>query len=293
MLLLVAEALTDTDPLSVDYRQFPDVDGVERDIMAAAVSIEAIQSFTLIHDDIMDDDDLRRGVPAVHREYGEAAASLARDTLYSKAFEIMLETDAESENVVNAMAVLSKTCTQICEGQSLDVDFEGRTDVTVDEYMEMIRHKTAVLYAAAAAIPTHLLGADDETVEALYAFGTEVGQAFQIKDDLLDVTTPSEKLGKQRGSDLVENKQTILTIHARQQGVDIAGLIDTDDPEAVTEAEIDRAVERLEESGSIAFARERADALVESGIENLHSLPDNEARDRLEDLARYLVERDY
>jgi geranylgeranyl diphosphate synthase type I len=293
MLLLVAEALTDTDPLSVDYRQFPDVDGVERDIMAAAVSIEAIQSFTLIHDDIMDDDDLRRGVPAVHREYGEAAAILAGDTLYSKAFEIMLETDAEPENVVNAMAVLSKTCTQICEGQSLDVDFEGRTDVTVDEYMEMIRHKTAVLYAAAAAIPTHLLGADDETVEALYAFGTEVGQAFQIKDDLLDVTTPSEKLGKQRGSDLVENKQTILTIHARQQGVDIAGLIDTDDPEAVTEAEIDRAVERLEESGSIAFARERADALVESGIENLHSLPDNEARDRLEDLARYLVERDY
>jgi geranylgeranyl diphosphate synthase type I len=293
MLLLVAEALTDTDPLSVDYRQFPDVDGVERDIMAAAVSIEAIQSFTLIHDDIMDDDDLRRGVPAVHREYGEAAAILAGDTLYSKAFEIMLETDAEPENVVNAMAVLSKTCTQICEGQSLDVDFEGRADVTVDEYMEMIRHKTAVLYAAAAAIPTHLLGADDETVEALYAFGTEVGQAFQIKDDLLDVTTPSEKLGKQRGSDLVENKQTILTIHARQQGVDIAGLIDTDDPEAVTEAEIDRAVERLEESGSIAFARERADALVESGIENLHSLPDNEARDRLEDLARYLVERDY
>src|SRR6056297_3417317 len=97
VLLLAAEGVTDTPPLSTDYRSFPDVGGEPVDVLSAAVSIEVIQSFTLIHDDIMDDDDMRRGVPAVHREYDEATAILAGDTLYAKAFEHMLETGADSE----------------------------------------------------------------------------------------------------------------------------------------------------------------------------------------------------
>jgi len=262
-------------------------------VMAAAVAVEVIQSFTLIHDDIMDDDDLRRGVPSVHREYDLSTAILAGDTLYSKAFECMLRTDAPPERSVAAMEELATTCTRICEGQSLDVEFEGRDDVTVEEYLEMIESKTAVLYAAAASIPAILLDADAATREALQGYGLDVGRAFQIQDDLLDLTTPSDRLGKQRGSDLAENKRTLVTLHARQQGVDVDGLVDAESPEALTDAAVERAVERLEAAGSIEFARETALDLVASGRANLETLPEGAARDRLTDIAAYLVDRDY
>jgi geranylgeranyl diphosphate synthase type I len=293
VVLAVAESLADESHQTADYRSFPDLTGEEIDIMSAAVSVEVIQSFTLIHDDIMDDDDLRRGVPAVHREYDIETAILAGDTLYSKAFEIMLETGAPAERSVEALDVLANACTQICEGQSLDVEFETRTDVLPDEYLKMVEQKTAVLYAASAAIPAILLGADDETVDALYGYGLDVGRAFQIQDDVLDLTVPSEQLGKQRGSDLVENKQTIITLHATEQGVDVGSLVETDDVDAVTEAEINEAVETLEAAGSIDYAKEAAQELVESGKERLEVLPDNDARRLLEQLAHYLIERGY
>ena len=291
--LLVAESLSgvDVNPETVDYRAFPPGDG-EIDIMRAAISVEVIQSFTLIHDDIMDDDDLRRGVPAVHREYDLSTAILAGDTLYSKAFEAMADTGAEPDRAIRAVGELASTCTKICEGQSLDIDFESRDAVTPDEYLEMVELKTAVLYAASASIPARLMG-EPEAARSLYGYGLDVGRAFQIQDDLLDLTTPSEKLGKQRGSDLVEGKQTLVTLHARQQGVDVDGLVDTDSVEEVDEEEIEAAVEHLRESGSIEFARETAQGLVESGKANLEVLPDNEAHDRLDDIADYLIEREY
>ncbi|ARS88737.1 geranylfarnesyl diphosphate synthase [Natrarchaeobaculum aegyptiacum] len=301
VLLSVAESLADVDPLSTDYRSFPtlaagDADraGPETiDLMGAAVSVEVIQSFTLIHDDIMDDDDLRRGVPAVHREYDVETAILAGDTLYSKAFEIMLEVGATPDRTVEALDVLAHTCTQICEGQARDVEFEARDDVLPEEYLEMVEQKTAVLFAASASLPAVLMGADRETIDQLYGYGLDVGRAFQIQDDVLDLTVPSDKLGKQRGSDLVENKQTLITVHARERGVDVADLVDTDDVEAVTEAEIDDAVAALEESGSIEYANQKARDLVEQGKDRLEVLPDNEARTLLIELADYLIERGY
>ena len=291
--LLAGEALADVDPTSPDYRAFPTLSGAEIDLLRAAVSLEVIQSFTLIHDDIMDDDDLRRGVPAVHNEYDTSTAILAGDTLYSSAFEIMAETGGEPANALAAMRRLSSTCTKICEGQALDIAFESRDDLLPDEYLEMVELKTAVLYGASAAIPAELLGADEAVVEAMYQYGIETGQAFQIQDDVLDLTVPSEELGKQRGSDLVENKETLITLHARQQGVDVDGLLDTDSVEAVTEAEIDDAVAELEAVGSIEHARETAEQLTERGKERLSVLPDNEARGLLEDIADYLIDRGY
>jgi len=240
----------------------------------------------------MDDDDMRRGVPAVHEEYDLETAILAGDTLYSKAFEIMLETSAPAERSVRAISELATTCTKICEGQALDIDFEKRNAVEPDEYLDMVELKTAVLYAAAASVPAVLLGAD-EAVDALYGYGLDVGRAFQIQDDLLDLTTPSEKLGKQRGSDLVEGKKTLVTLHARNNGVDVDGLIDTDDPEAVDEATIEDAVGVLRDAGSIEYARETAHELIASGKKNLQVLPDNESRDLLGGIADYLVEREY
>ena len=291
--LLAAEALADVEPLSRDYRAFPTLDDATVDVLKAGVAIEVIQSFTLIHDDIMDDDDLRRGVPAVHREYDVETAILAGDTLYSKAFEFMTDTGAKPENGLEAMRMLATTCTRICEGQSLDVEFESRSEVLPEEYLEMIESKTAVLYGAAAATPAVLLDAPAEAVDALYQYGIDTGSAFQIQDDVLDLTVPSEQLGKQRGSDLVENKETIITLHARQQGVDVDSLVDADDVEDVAESDIEAAVAVLEEAGSIDYAREKATDLVERGKGRLEVLPDNEARSLLCDIADYLITRGY
>ncbi|QZA87811.1 polyprenyl synthetase family protein [Salinarchaeum sp. IM2453] len=319
MLLLVAEALAEQpdtlDYQSVDPLQQTDVAStvgttqsdsivdaaISRstdsppniDVMAAAVSVEIIQSFTLIHDDIMDDDDLRRGVPAVHREYDLETAILAGDTLYAKAFELMLETGATSERMARALDVLARTCTEICEGQALDVAFERSSDVSVEDYMKMVRQKTAVLYGASACIPAVLLGADDDTVESLYHYGLKVGQGFQIQDDLLDLTVPSDVLGKQRGSDLIENKRTIVTLHAEQQGVDVDDLVESNSVAAVTEEEIDDALETLRSTGSISFAREQAQELIAEGQRHLEVLPENESRAALNDIADYLINRGY
>jgi geranylgeranyl diphosphate synthase type I len=292
VVLLVAEALTDVSPTEADYRSVP-TDGGEVDAVRAAASVEVIHTFTLIHDDIMDEDPLRRGVAAVHEEYDDATAIIAGDTLFSSAFELLTATGAPADRALAAVNVLAETCTQICEGQSLDIDFESRSDVLPEEYLEMVDHKTAVLYGASAAIPAILLGADDEIVETLYAFGREVGQAFQIHDDVLDLTVPSEQLGKQRGSDLVEGKQTIITVHARDRGVDVDGLVEAERPEAVTDAEIDAAVEELEAAGSIQYAREMAQDLADSGKDRLAVLPAGESRDLLAGIADYLVERGY
>jgi geranylgeranyl diphosphate synthase type I len=231
-------------------------------------------------------------VPAVHREYDLETAILAGDTLYSKAFEVMLETGAPAERSVRALSELATTCTKICEGQAFDIDFESRSAVEPDEYLDMVELKTAVLYAAAASVPAMLLG-DDDAVDALYGYGLDIGRAFQIQDDLLDLTTPSAKLGKQRGSDLIENKKTLVTLHAREHGVDVDNLVDADTVEAVDETEIEAAVGELRDAGSIEYARETAHGLIDSGKANLEVLPDNHSRDLLGGIADYLIEREY
>jgi geranylgeranyl diphosphate synthase type I len=266
--LLTAEALADVEPLSVDYHAFPALDGAEIDVMSAATSIEVIQSFTLIHDDIMDDDDLRRGVPAVHTEYDTETAILAGDTLYAKAFELLSETGADPTNGIEAVRRLATTCIRICEGQALDIEFERRSEVLPEEYLEMVEL-------------------------AVYRYGIDSGRAFQIQDDVLDLTVPSETLGKQRGSDLVENKETLITLHARQQGVDVDGLVDATDVDAVSEAEIDDAVAALEDAGSIDYAESKARELAANAKDHLGVLPDNEARSLLGEISEYLITRGY
>lgn len=293
ILLLSAETLAEISTgARTDYRRVPDSDGNPVDVLAGAVSIELVQTFTLIHDDLIDDDELRRGQPAVHEAYDDSTAVLAGDTLYAKAFEMLPQTGASPERSLRALVSLAETCSEVCEGQSVDVAFESREAVTVAEYLEMIEAKTGVLFATAASLPAVLLG-HEEAVEPLAAYGRDIGRAFQIYDDLLDLTTPTETLGKQRGSDLLEGKRTLLTVHAREQGVDVAALLTEETPGTVTDAEIDAVVERLEETGSLAFARQQACESVERGKTHLDALPAGDPRDTLAATADYLVGREY
>lgn len=263
--------------------------GEPASLAPAAVSIELIHNFTLIHDDIMDNADVRRGRAAVHKVWGVAGAILAGDTLYSKAFQVLGKTPAKPELILGAMNVLSGTCTAICEGQWLDMEFEKRDRVSEEEYMEMIEKKTGVLYGASASMGALLAGASDDVVRGLDEFGRLTGMGFQLQDDVLDLTAPEKILGKRRGGDLVEGKKTLIMIHAFAHGinVDVFGRKDA------TPEQIEKAISVLEKSGSIEYARSRSVEMVAKGKRALDVLPESPAKALLLELADYMIRRRY
>ena len=257
------------------------------DVLPAAVAVELVHNFTLIHDDIMDKDDLRRGLQAVHVLWGEPGAILAGDTLYSKAFEILADCNADPKRLVDVFRILSKTCTDICEGQWMDIDFENRTEVLEPEYITMVEKKTSVLYGAAAMIGGILAGASKEKAQALWNFGTYTGIGFQIFDDVLDLITPEDVLGKVRGSDIMEGKRTIIAIHAKEHGVDIPYF----GCGGATTAQIEEALQVLDKAGSIEYANKKAVEYVENGKAQLDMFKDSEAKEILLELADYMISR--
>ena len=255
----------------------------------AAVSIELIHNFTLIHDDIMDNADMRRGRPSVHKLWGQSGAILAGDTLYSKAFQVLGLTQTRPELLLGAMNMLSCTCTAICEGQWLDMEFESRERVSEAEYMEMIEKKTGVLYGAAAGMGALLAGASPEVVSAMDQFGRMTGMGFQLQDDVIDLVTPEAVSGKRQGGDLVEAKKTLIMIHAFAHGVEVPVFGERNaKPE-----QIGKSIAALERSGSIEYARSRAEEMVEKGKRALEVLPQSKARATLLQLADYMVKRSY
>ena len=255
----------------------------------AAVSIELVHNFTLIHDDIMDNADVRRGRPAVHKIWGQSGAILAGDTLYSKAFQVLGMTAASPERILGAMNMLSQTCTAICEGQWLDMEFESKDRVTENEYMEMIEKKTGVLYGASAGMGGLLAGASPEVVRALDEFGRLTGMGFQLQDDVIDLLTPEEVSGKRQGGDLVEGKKTLIMIHAFANDV-VVPVFSKKDASA---EEIFRSISILEGSGSIEYARSRAEEMVAQGKRALDVLPPSSAKETLLELADYMIRRRY
>lgn len=265
------------------------VGGNPKTVVPATVSIELVHNFTLIHDDIMDNADTRRGLPSVHVKWDESAAILAGDTLYSKAFQILAATDADPVDLVASVNMLAKTCAEICEGQWLDIEFEKRDRVSEEEYLEMIEKKTGVLYGTAAWTGAKLSGAPDEQVEALETFGKLTGMGFQIQDDVLDLTAPIEILGKRQGGDLAEGKKTLIMIHAMDNNVELEVFGKKD----ATPEEIESALQILRESGSIDYARTEAVSLVEQGKEALDVLQDSKAKSLLLELADYMISRSY
>lgn len=255
----------------------------------AAVSIELVHNFTLIHDDIMDNADVRRGRPAVHKIWGQSGAILAGDTLYSKAFQVLGMTAASPERILGAMNMLSRTCTAICEGQWLDMEFESKDRVTENEYMEMIEKKTGVLYGASAGMGGLLAGASPEVVRALDEFGRLTGMGFQLQDDVIDLLTPEEVSGKKQGGDLIEGKKTLIMIHAFANDV-VVPVFSKKDASA---EEIFRSISILEGSGSIEYARSRAEEMVAQGKRALDVLPPSSAKETLLELADYMIRRRY
>ncbi|MBP8903568.1 MAG: polyprenyl synthetase family protein [Paludibacteraceae bacterium] len=176
-----------------------------------AIGLEIFHNFTLLHDDIMDRADMRRGKPTVHRVWNDNTAILSGDVMQIEAYKWIAEAPENQLKIV--LDLFSKTASEICEGQQLDMEFEQRSDVTADQYIEMIRLKTAVLVAAGCRIGAIIGGSDEEDALNLYDFGNYIGLAFQLKDDLLDVYGNEASFGKKIGGDILCNKKTYLLIH--------------------------------------------------------------------------------
>ncbi|MDR0939018.1 MAG: polyprenyl synthetase family protein [Mediterranea sp.] len=179
---------------------------------APAIGIEIYHNHTLLHDDVMDRADLRRGKPTVHKVWGDNTAILSGDAMLILAFRQMTLVLPEYQREV--MNIFSQTALEICEGQQLDMDFESRSGVSEGEYIEMIRLKTGVLLAASLHIGALLAGASAEDAKNLYQFGMQIGIAFQLQDDLLDVYGDPVVFGKEIGGDILCNKKTYMLIQA-------------------------------------------------------------------------------
>lgn len=271
------------------------VGGQKESALKAGSAIELIHTFSLIHDDIMDQDDMRRGMPSVHKVWGDDVAILAGDTLFSKAFETIINSNQELASpaqINHALSTVADACVKICEGQALDMGFEDRFDVTEDEYMEMIFKKTGALIAAATKVGAIMGGASDEVIDAMYEYGRLIGLAFQIQDDYLDIASDEETLGKPIGSDIGKGKMTIIAINGlASAGEDSEKLLeilkDTDN----SQEDIDLAIEILTKCGAIDYARNLALDSVSQAKEVLEILPDSSSKQVLADIADFVLER--
>lgn len=181
-------------------------------ILPVATALETYHNYTLLHDDLMDNADMRRGRATVHKKWNANTAILSGDTMLVLAYEHLAKCDAQY--LKPALDLFTETALEVSEGQQLDMEFETRTDVSEEEYIEMIRLKTSVLLAAALKMGAIVAGAKAEDAGALYAFGEKVGLAFQLQDDLLDVYGDPKVFGKAIGGDIASNKKTFMLINA-------------------------------------------------------------------------------
>lgn len=183
-----------------------------KEILMPACALETYHNYTLLHDDLMDNADLRRGHETVHRKWDANTAILSGDSMLVLAYQRMAQCD--KQKMPEVLSLFTETALEIGEGQQYDMDFEHRNDVTEDEYIEMIRLKTSVLLACAMKIGAILAGASKEDADNLYCFGEQIGLAFQLQDDYLDVYGDTRVFGKAIGGDITSNKKTYMLINA-------------------------------------------------------------------------------
>ena len=183
-----------------------------RSVLMPALGVEILHNFTLLHDDIMDHAEVRRGKATVHKKWDENTAILSGDAMFILAYKYLAK--CNEKVLAKVLNIFSKTALEICEGQQYDMDFEERYDVSIDEYLEMIRLKTAVLLGCSLKIGAICGGADDKDADLLYDFGINIGLAFQLMDDILDVYADYETFGKEPGGDIASNKKTFLLLKA-------------------------------------------------------------------------------
>ncbi len=256
----------------------------------AAVAVELLHNFTLVHDDIMDEDDTRRGRPTVHTKWEPALAILAGDGLFALAYQALLRT--QSPRIHEIARIFTDGILGVCEGQALDLDFETRKTVSMAEYLEMIQLKTAELLNVSARVGALVGGGTPAEVDALGDFAINLGYAFQIQDDLLDIISEQETLGKTVGSDVQQGKQTFLLIHALNEADDgtresLLRLLDVE----IDGTQIRAVKDIFDKVGSSHAARAAVDSYLEKARTSLDVLNDASEKDRLLELVHFISRR--
>jgi octaprenyl-diphosphate synthase len=257
-----------------------------RDHIALAAVIEFIHTATLLHDDVVDESDLRRGRKTANAVWGNAASVLVGDFLYSRSFQMMVELDR-----MRVMRILADTTNLIAEGEVLQLLNIGNPDTDETAYLKVIERKTAVLFGAATRLGAVLAELPREQEEALARYGLDLGFAFQIADDVLDYVSDAGTLGKNIGDDLAEGKPTLPLIHAIAQSAPAQA---ERLKRAITSEGLDAlpdVLTAIRDTGALDFARERARQYAHSAREALAVLPRSEARDALALLADYAIDR--
>ena len=239
--------------------------------------IEIIHNFTLVHDDIMDQDPIRRGLEAVHVAYDDATAINAGDAMLAVGFEILAESPhIENENLAFLVRSIGEMVRKVAEGQMVDMEFENREDVSEADYISMIKGKTSAMFETCAMTGAKLAGADDATVNNMAEWGLNLGLCFQIMDDLIDITGDTETLGKPAGSDVVQGKRTLIAIRALECGSELPMFTKVFGAGECSDEDLAQAVSELESSGSIDYAKQRAmnyHSLAHSCLDVLNDSP--------------------
>jgi len=251
-----------------------------------AAIIEFIHTSTLLHDDVVDESELRRGRKTANALWGNAASVLVGDFLYSRSFQLMVELDR-----MEVMRILADTTNRIAEGEVLQLLHVRNPDTSEAAYLEVIERKTAVLFAAGTQLGALASGADEATQRRLYEYGLQLGRAFQIADDVLDYSADAATLGKNLGDDLAEGKATLPLIHAMAQADGatrqrLREIVEQGDASAMPDV-----LAAIERAGSLEYSRRRAREYAAAAEATLDGLPDGEAVAALRGLARYAVER--
>ena len=261
------------------------------DVIPAALALEIFHNFTLMHDDVMDRADVRRGKPTVHVKWNDNTAILSGDQMLIEAYKHLANVPADKLQQV--LRWFNEMATGICEGQQYDVDFEHMSQVTIDDYMKMIELKTSVLLAYAMQIGGYIAGGTREQQEALYQYGLHIGLAFQIQDDILDVYGDPQTFGKKIGGDICCNKKTFLLITAlgsddAESKAELLQWLMTTERDEEKIAAVTKIYNRLE-------VRDIAEAVMEEhtsiALAQLDKLPVNDATEQLRILAEQLVTR--
>lgn len=265
---------------------------ISNDSFHAATAVELFHNFTLIHDDIMDKAPLRRGMETVHAKYGESTALLAGDVMFVKAYEYLSKLQPDTFQKI--LPIFNQTATEVCEGQQLDMDFEKKETVSLEEYLQMITLKTSVLLAGSLQIGSIIGGASIGNQKHIYEFGRNLGIAFQIQDDYLDAFGDPVKFGKQVGGDIIANKKTFLLIHA----LEVASASQKEQLQNLIQSNPSNKVEQVlsiyKSAGVDAWANELKNEYIDKAMYHLEEIAVlNKRKEPLKLLAHFLVKRDY
>lgn len=275
------------------------VGGKPQDVIEAAAAVELLHTFTLIHDDIMDKDDFRRGVETVHRTWGEPLAIISGDALFAEVFKALVKNAKKAElsanKTIKLFDVVSKASLKICQGQAMDIEFEKRKQVTKKEYLEMVEKKTGALIQTSTEIGGLLGKGSQEEVSRLAKYGRLVGIAFQIQDDILGVVGEEEKAGKPIGSDIKEGKWTFPAVSAYRNA-------NSKEKEILLKAlgkkqgekiEPEKVIRIYRETGAINIAEKKSDELIEKAKAELNIFSETEAKEFLLKLADFSINREF